>query len=82
MIFVIVLSLTISKVNKDINFNYGVITEPVINVKLTPEQGSKDAFVIHEGLKVLLEDEFNNWTKIRLEDGKVGWISNSDVEKI
>ncbi|NUM63623.1 MAG: hypothetical protein HUU44_16050, partial [Ignavibacteriaceae bacterium] len=46
------------------------------------DQGSTDAFVIHEGLKVNLEDKIDNWVKIKLADGKVGWVENEAVEKI
>jgi len=36
----------------------------------------------YEGLKVNLEDKLDNWTKIRLADGKVGWIEQTYVEQI
>jgi len=54
----------------------------VVVVKLSPDEKSNDAFVIHEGLKVKLEDKVDNWVKIRLHDGKVGWIVESNVGKI
>jgi SH3-like domain-containing protein len=38
--------------------------------------------VKYEGLKVNLEDKLDNWVKIRLADGKVGWIENSLVKQI
>lgn len=45
-----------------------------IAVKSSPDQHSTDLFVLHEGVKVELLDAVGEWKKIRLADGKVGWI--------
>jgi len=39
-------------------------------------------FVIHEGLKVRLEDTLDDWVKIRLADGKIGWILAENAGEI
>jgi pentatricopeptide repeat protein len=80
--FLIVISLLIVKLNKEENVIEGVVIELSLTVKTSPDMKSTDAFVIHEGLKVNLEDKLDNWIKIRLADGKVGWIENNAVEKI
>jgi len=76
------ISLLVIKVNRDATLKSGVIIEQVVTVKSSPDPKSTDSFIIHEGLKVNLEDDLDNWVKIRLADGKVGWIENSYVEKI
>jgi len=38
--------------------------------------------VIHAGLKVQLIDHLGNWTKVRLADGKVGWLAEKEIEVI
>ena len=81
-LFLLVISLLFVKVNKEENIISGVIIEQSITVKTSPDIKSTDAFVIHEGLKVNLEDKLDNWIKIRLADGKVGWIENSAIEII
>ncbi|RPI72281.1 MAG: tetratricopeptide repeat protein [Ignavibacteriales bacterium] len=70
------------RLNKELNIKNGVVVENVVNVKLSPDYGSDDAFIIHEGIKVRLEDKVDNWVKIRLEDGKVGWIPEDNAKII
>ena len=70
------------KINRDETIKSGIIVEQVVTVKSSPEPNSTDAFVIHEGLKVNLEDKLDTWVKIRLADGKVGWIENNLVKQI
>jgi tetratricopeptide (TPR) repeat protein len=81
-IFLITVSLLIVKINREQTYISGVITEQSITVKTSPDPKSTDAFVIHEGLKVNLEDRLDEWVKIRLADGKVGWVENDAVERI
>ena len=82
VIFLIAISLLIVKINREETVISGVVVEQSITVKTSPDPQSTDAFVIHEGLKVNLEDQLEEWVKIRLADGKVGWIENDSVVKI
>lgn len=70
------------KMNKELNIKDGVIISNIVTVKSSPDNSSKDEFVIHEGLKVRLEDKVDNWSKIRLADGKVGWILEEYIGNI
>ena len=51
-------------------------------VKSAPDDKSTNVFMIHEGVKVQLLDHVNGWHKIRLADGKVGWVEATHFEKI
>lgn len=82
IIFLLVVSLLIVKINREETFISGVVIEQSVTVKTSPDIKSTDAFVIHEGLKVNLEDQLDEWIKIRLADGKVGWVENSSVARI
>lgn len=75
-------TLLLVKLNKELNIKDGVVIENVISVKLSPDSESNDAFIIHEGIKVRFEDKVDDWVKIRLEDGKVGWIREEDARVI
>ena len=80
LIFVIILLAV--KVNKEFNIKDGIIVSNLVTVKSSPDNSSKDEFVIHEGLKVRLADKVDNWAKIRLADGKLGWISEENFKEI
>lgn len=59
-----------------------IIMERVIHAKSTPDDSSNDLFVIHEGLKVQITDQLNNWVEIKLPNGEKGWIPKASIEII
>ena len=82
IIFLAIVSLLLVKINREQTVISGVVVEQSATVKTSPDLKSTDAFVIHEGLKVNLEDKLDTWVKIKLADGKVGWVENESIEKI
>ncbi len=68
--------------NRRLNQKNAVVIQPAATVKLAPDPSSNDAFIIHEGLKVRELDQVDNWVKIRLQDGKEGWIQNNEIGTI
>jgi len=64
------------------NQNTAIIMAPVVLVKSSPDEGSTDLFRIHEGLKVFVNDNSGEWVEVKLEDGRVGWVKNSEIERI
>lgn len=51
-------------------------------VKSSPDEKGNDLFILHEGTKVEVLDELNDWKKIRIANGTVGWITSSAIEVI
>lgn len=49
-------------------------------VKTEPNLRSEIAFKLHEGTKVQVLDTVNSWKKIKLTDGKTGWIPDEDIK--
>jgi tetratricopeptide (TPR) repeat protein len=74
-----VMAAKIHKVNSE---DYGVLIEDTVTAKVSPDSKSSDAFVIHEGIKFEIEDNLDEWRKIRLADGKVGWIPQNSFGEI
>ncbi len=79
---VIVTIVLIARINLETSSSYGILLNKSQVVKISPDRQSNDAFVIHEGIKFKIEDELNNWTKIKLSDGKVGWLPKNSFGKI
>ena len=67
---------------RETNSEYAVVMTDVANIKSAPDNKGNDLFVIHRGLKVQVLDNVNQWYKIRLADGKVGWIPEKEIETI
>ena len=85
VISVLILIISFVLLNKKIdldNERYGIIYPQEINVKTEPNLRSEAAFVLHEGTKVqIIESYKNNWLKIKLIDGNIGWISNNSIKE-
>ncbi|MGF7139783.1 SH3 domain-containing protein [Roseimarinus sediminis] len=65
-----------------IDHQHAIIFTPTVTVKASPAESGTDLFVIHEGLKVTISDELNEWYEIRLEDGNSGWVKQSVLQII
>jgi tetratricopeptide (TPR) repeat protein len=68
--------------NREASADYGIILSDTVNVKVSPNEESNDSFVVHEGLKFEIQDQLDNWVKIKLADGKVGWVPADAFGKI
>lgn len=81
--FAIILSIILfTNVQRESSTEFGIVTANTISAKQSPNESSDDVFVIHEGLKVIVQDSFSNWYKIKLSDGNVGWLPKNSMEVI
>jgi len=76
-VLIIAAVILFARVNREAATDYGILLEPTYSVKVSPDIKSNDAFIIHEGIKFSIEDHVNDWSKIRLIDGKIGWIQKT-----
>ncbi|MDD8017377.1 MAG: SH3 domain-containing protein [Bacteroidota bacterium] len=67
---------------REANTEFAIVMADVANIKSAPDNSGNDAFVLHRGVKVQVLDSVNKWRKIRLGDGKVGWIPEWQCEII
>ncbi len=74
-------SITAKKYNYIRTNNEGIIIMPTITIKSSPSQSSVDLFVLHEGAKVKILDNTDNWEKIKIANGSIGWLPSSAVIK-
>ena len=60
-----------------------IIMPAAVNVKSTPSKNGTDLFILHEGTKVNITDgTMRQWKKIRVADGKEGWLETKEIEII
>ncbi|WP_452220087.1 tetratricopeptide repeat protein [Lacinutrix salivirga] len=60
--------------------NPAIVFAQETKIKNEPNNRSEEAFILHEGTKVNVLDSVNNWRKIKLSDGKTGWIESADIK--
>ena len=69
-------------------FNYTEHNKPAIifvqraSIKDAPTPNANEAFELHEGTKVLILEQVDRWQKIKLADGKIGWIIKTDLKAL
>lgn len=64
------------------NHKEAIIFALEVQVKNEPLDGSQVSFLLHEGTKVEVTEALNGWLKIKLADGKVGWIESENLKII
>jgi tetratricopeptide (TPR) repeat protein len=81
-ILIIVFCIWLARLNIETSDNFGILLDKNATVKVSPDFQSNDAFMLHEGIKFSLEEKMNGWYKIKLADGKLGWLPQNSVGKI
>ena len=51
-------------------------------IRNAPTLNSEEVFTLHEGTKVIVLDSVDNWKKIKLADGKQGWIIATEIKEL
>lgn len=60
-----------------------IITSPSVTLKKTPVANGENGTIVHEGSRVeIIDDTMKDWKLVELEDGREGWIQNSQMERI
>jgi len=59
-----------------------VIFAPKVDIRSEPNDNSTRLLILHEGSKVVIEEEQGEWIEVRLPNGNGGWIRADDVEVI
>lgn len=64
------------------NSQLAILVESVIDLRNGPDQQSTSILKIHEGLKVELLDQIDDWYKVKLSNGEQGWLPKESLEEI
>ena len=82
LLFFITLAFAFHKYNLDALDNPAIVFSQESKVKSNPNSRSEESFRLHEGTKVQVVEAYEDWRKIKLSDGKVGWVISDDIKLI
>ncbi|PID92950.1 MAG: hypothetical protein CSA95_09140 [Bacteroidetes bacterium] len=57
-----------------------IIFQPSVTAKSSPFEDSIDIFVVHEGTKVTIDNTQDEWVRVRLANGSVGWVDRASLK--
>lgn len=61
---------------------FAIIFDQQVDVKSAPTNSGEVSFELHEGAKVKLIETVDNWYKVKLADGKIGWVPIVSLKEI
>ena len=65
--------------NLGIDNKAAIVTTEIVSVKSSPSSSSSDLFVLHSGSRLTIIDNIKEWSEVRFEEGKEGWVNNKDI---
>lgn len=75
-------SLFVIRVRQDIKVKHAIILVDKVSVVSSPASDSMEMFALHEGVKIQVIAESGEFMRIRLTDGKDGWVRRNVLEII
>ena len=78
----IALAFAFQKFAMDKKDNPAIVFAQESQVRTDPNLSGEESFRLHEGTKVQVLDTVNNWKKIKIADGKTGWIVSNDIRML
>ncbi|CAA0151516.1 tetratricopeptide repeat protein [Tenacibaculum maritimum] len=82
LLLTITLAISYNQYNFFKSNKEAIIYSEKVAIKNAPTLNSNDVFTLHEGTKVNVLDSVDNWKKIKLADGKIGWITTNDLKEL
>ncbi|MFQ5864859.1 MAG: tetratricopeptide repeat protein [bacterium] len=82
ILFVIFTGLFSARIYENETKIEGIVVTDKVDVRSAPHEAGTEVFTLHQGVKVEIKDRSGEWAKIRLSDGKVGWLRQEVIEKI
>ena len=76
------LTITYNQYNQAKNNIEAIIFSEEVSIKNAPTSNAEEVFTLHEGTKVKVVDTVDDWKKIKLIDGKIGWIVSKYLKEL
>jgi tetratricopeptide (TPR) repeat protein len=82
LLFVATTAFAVSSRNDILSHDEAIVMASAISVKSSPDRSATDIFVLHEGTKVRVVAELEEWCEVVIADGKKGWTERKNIESI
>lgn len=70
------------KLNVQEESSFAIVFAEEAEVKNEPNQRGEEVFILHEGAKVEVTEEFQDWVEIQLPNGSRGWLQRSVIKRL
>ena len=80
LFLIISLTITYNQFSYFKNNKVAIVFAEETEVRNAPSLNSEEVFTLHEGTKVIVLDTIDDWKKIKIADGKIGWIIANDIQ--
>ena len=81
IIFIFTVFITFNQYKQTKNKKEAIVFAEKTAIRNAPTLNSEEVFILHEGAKVIVLDAIDNWKKIKLADGKQGWIISEEIKE-
>lgn len=81
-LFIVTVAFADLQRNRLLNSREAIVMSISAPIKSSPDAGSKDIFVLHEGTKVVIQETLGDYSEVMVADGNKGWILTSSIEMI
>ena len=81
VLLLFVVFITYNQYNQAKNKKEAIVFAEKTAIRNAPTLNSEEVFILHEGAKVIVLDAIDNWKKIKLADGKQGWIISEEIKE-
>ena len=71
-----------SQQNIQLNNNYAIVFAEEAGVRSEPNLRGEPSFLLHEGTKAKLLENYQEWYKIEIADGKQGWTLKENLKEL
>jgi tetratricopeptide (TPR) repeat protein len=68
--------------NRDQSERPAIVFAAISPLKKAPKTISKDIIILHEGTKVFVLEAKENYKKVQLTDGQIGWILSENIKEV
>lgn len=82
LFLIITFFITFNQYSLANNNKIAIVFAEETEVMNAPTLNSEELFTLHEGTKVTVLDRVDNWKKIKLADGKIGWIVANEIKEL